>query len=218
MEQPEYDYYEPDGSEPYHLKADQGYGTCGECGSYLENWGACSDGDGDLYDDIGCPNCQETRRKDYAPGYDPDGEDFWALYEAFAMGLPRLASPKMVFDWDKAAQIIRAAQPTTASAGLAGDWDYTGGEIYRDGKPVDQEDTSTYLASTWATPQLDLDGDVQDCYIMEDEAFRRWNNGQANVDFAHIYWPPSALALLRGEVIEVQLPAAKLPSGDNPPR
>lgn len=56
------DYY-PDAREPYYIKGDQGYGTCHECGSGLENWGACSDGDGDLYDELGCPNCQEQRGK-----------------------------------------------------------------------------------------------------------------------------------------------------------
>lgn len=71
------EYYDSGINEPYKLEEDQGYGTCAECGSYLENWGACSDGDGDLYDEIGCPNCQETRWKKYAPGYDPDSDDFW---------------------------------------------------------------------------------------------------------------------------------------------
>lgn len=71
------EYYESGMNEPYMLEDDQGYGTCPECASYLENWGACSDGDGDLYDEIGCPYCQETRGKKYVPGYDPDGDDFW---------------------------------------------------------------------------------------------------------------------------------------------
>lgn len=34
----------------------------------------------------------------------------------------------MVFDWDKAARIIRERKPSTAAAGLSGDWEYTGGD------------------------------------------------------------------------------------------
>ena len=33
----------------------------------------------------------------------------------------------MVFDWNKAAQIIKERGATNASAGLSGDWEYTGG-------------------------------------------------------------------------------------------
>lgn len=58
----EYDYFDPTcGGEPYYLDEDQGYGTCPECGSALENSGAVSDGDGDLYDSLVCPLCQEER-------------------------------------------------------------------------------------------------------------------------------------------------------------
>lgn len=56
------DYY-PEENEPYFLRDDTGLGTCPECGSYLENWGAVSQGDGDMYDELGCPNCQEPRAK-----------------------------------------------------------------------------------------------------------------------------------------------------------
>lgn len=50
--------------EPYSLEDDT-WGTCPDCGSGLENWGAYSDGDGDLYDLIGCPNCQEEKDREY---------------------------------------------------------------------------------------------------------------------------------------------------------
>lgn len=42
----------------------------------------------------------------------------------------------MVFDWDKAARLIQEKKPKWATAGLRGDWEYTGGTIYEDGKPV----------------------------------------------------------------------------------
>ena len=62
-----------------------------------------------------------------------------------------------VFDWDKAAKIIKERRPKTASAGLSEDWEWTGGTIYENGKPVKNE--YTYLASRWATPILILDGE-----------------------------------------------------------
>jgi hypothetical protein len=42
------------------------YGNCPTCGYPLSNWGAASDGDGDLYDEIGCDACQEVVRKIHA--------------------------------------------------------------------------------------------------------------------------------------------------------
>jgi hypothetical protein len=92
-----------------------------------------------------------------------------------------------VFDWDKAARRIVETCAREASAGLAGDWGYTGGEIWRDGKPVPKEDTYTYLASLWATPELDLDGNVEDCWIAADET--EWDS--------RTYWPDSALAIIQ---------------------
>jgi hypothetical protein len=123
--------------------------------------------------------------------------DTWS---AFAMGQANKGKPLKVFDWDKAAALIRERKPEEASAGLAGDWEYTGGTIYRDGKPVPKEDTYTYLASTWATPQLDMDGDVVACYRMEDEVPQEW--GESGKLYAGVYWPKSALAVLAGELPE----------------
>ena len=75
---PEDDDYYPDANEPYFLSEDQGYGTCPECGSALENWGAVSQGDGDLYDELGCPNCQEPMGKANLIWLDADDvEDYW---------------------------------------------------------------------------------------------------------------------------------------------
>ncbi len=62
---------------------------------------------------------------------------------AFAMGQANLGRPHKVFDWKKAAEIIRDEKPNRASAGLAGDWEYTGGDIYRDGK-MSRTITRTY--------------------------------------------------------------------------
>ena len=104
---------------------------------------------------------------------------------AFAMGEANRGRTEMVFDWDKAAQLIREKRPQSASAGLAGDWEYTGGTIYEDGKPY--MDSYTYLASTWATPELEMDEEVVPCYRMENET-PDWD--------AHTKWPESALAIL----------------------
>jgi hypothetical protein len=116
------------------------------------------------------------------------------LAEGIIIGAARSASarargePGKVFDWDKAARRIREEQAFEASAGLSGDWNYTGGCIWSEGKP--DTDSYTYLGSAWATPELDLDGNVEDCYITEAEATKRgWD--------AHTKWPESALAILR---------------------
>lgn len=107
---------------------------------------------------------------------------------AFAMGqMNRHCEPK-VFDWDKAATLIKERQPEIAVAGLAGDWGYTSGIIFEDGKPT--KDPCAFLASTWATPLLELDGEADECYKLQSDV-PEWG--------ADTQWPQSALDILRGE-------------------
>ena len=113
-------------------------------------------------------------------------------FAAFAMGRTATAmnSPHRVFDWHKAAELIRKRKPLIASAGLRDDWEYTGGEIYRDGKPVPKGESYTYLASNWAIPELDMDGEIVECFVMLDDS-PGWGS--------HTYWPKTALAILDAE-------------------
>lgn len=85
-------------------------------------------------------------------------------------------TPK-AFDWDKAALIIKEQlinhPDLVAEAGLQGDWEFTGGVIFKNGKPTN--DDYTYLASIWAIPTLilSIDGNEQeiDCFVEENERF-----------------------------------------------
>lgn len=106
--------------------------------------------------------------------------------EAFARGQASRGQRARVFDWDKAARIIKERGANEAWAGLAGDWGYTGGRILSDGKPVPSEETYVFLASTWATLELEVDGDLMDCWTWVDES--GWDEDT--------YWPASALAIL----------------------
>ena len=98
-----------------------------------------------------------------------------------------------VFDWDEAARIIRnrldnledGEDPPRFSAGLAGDWDCTSGVIHEDGEIVD--DTYTYLASMWATPVLDIDGEEISCWVYKTDSVE-WDAGTN--------WPDSARAIV----------------------
>jgi hypothetical protein len=104
---------------------------------------------------------------------------------AFAMGNASRGKEAMVFDWDKAAQMILEMKADEARAGLSGDWEWTGGYIYEDGKP--DFDGYTFLASTWATPEIEIDGEVYDCYKMKSET--EWR--------ADTKWPESAIDILK---------------------
>lgn len=84
---------------------------------------------------------------------------------AFARGAASRGNPVRVFDWDNAARLIRERKPAVARAGLAHDWEYTGGTIAVNGDPVTTD--YTYLASTWARPELDMDGEVVDCWVYQ---------------------------------------------------
>ena len=105
--------------------------------------------------------------------------------QAFAKGELNRGKPLKVFDWDKAAQLIKEKQPKAAAAGLSGDWDYTGGIIYSDGSII--EDEYTYLASTWATPELEIDDEIIDCWKYQDET-PNWDS--------ETKWPESARKVL----------------------
>lgn len=112
---------------------------------------------------------------------------------AFAMAEQARAAGAelMVFDWDKAAQIIRDTSAKHAYAGLRDDWEYTGDTIYEDGQPV--KNCDTYLASVWAVPELEVNGEVIPCYRMESAA-PGWG--------AKTKWPASALAILRADIVD----------------
>ena len=109
---------------------------------------------------------------------------------AFAMGQLNRGNELMVFDWDKAAQFIRESGAHTAYAGLCGDWEYTGDCIFKNGEPYNGD---PFLASTWATPQLEIDGEVFDCYRMQSET-PGWGSATK--------WPESALAILAGKIVD----------------
>jgi len=97
---------------------------------------------------------------------------------------------RRVFDWIKAASIIRSTMPDSADAGLYEDWDMTSTTIFRGGK-IERNDDG-HLASTWATPQLWLRrGDELtccDCYVDSDST--SWTDSTR--------WPEEAVAKLHG--------------------
>lgn len=107
---------------------------------------------------------------------------------AFAMGAMNRDKTLMVFDWDKAAELIVEHGARSASAGLSGDWEWTGGDILCDGSPVPKEDTYVYLASTWAPPELKIDGEIFECWRFEGDGVE-WT--------ADTYWPDSAREILK---------------------
>lgn len=108
---------------------------------------------------------------------------------AFAMGDANRDREYMIFDWDEAARRIKRSGTLEASAGLRNDWEYTGGDILRKGNPVKEGETYTFLASTWAAPELDLGEGPEKCYLMASET--DWDE--------KTLWPPSALLILNTE-------------------
>ena len=106
---------------------------------------------------------------------------------AFEMAKANQDNELMVFDWDKAANLIKASPESEFGAGLSGDWEWTGGDIWSDGKPIPEEDTYVYLSSTWATPEISINGVIQDCYKMQSKT-PNWN--------ADTYYPVEAKKIL----------------------
>jgi hypothetical protein len=108
-------------------------------------------------------------------------------FKAFVMGTINCNKETMVFDWLKAANIIKQKKPKQASAGLSGDWEWTGGKIWENGKPIAKKDTYTYLESTWAVPELMIDGKTIECYEMKHKL---------PMYDCHTYWPKEALDII----------------------
>lgn len=81
-----------------------------------------------------------------------------------------------VFDWDKCAEILKEKKATenksTVYAGLAEDWSWTADTIMSEGVPLGDDDIFAYLASSWATPILDIDGEEIECWTYLDENTR----------------------------------------------
>jgi hypothetical protein len=107
-------------------------------------------------------------------------------FKAFAMGQANAGKELMVFDWAEAARRIKASGTDHASAGLRSDWEWTGGIIFDDGQPY--MDGYTYLASTWAVPELDVGNGPEACYRMQSET-PGWDSGTK--------WPEEALEILK---------------------
>ena len=76
------------------------------------------------------------------------------------MGEANRGKEMMVFDWNKAARLIRERKPECASAGIRSDWEYTGGTIYEGGEAV--VDDYKKLSSKWVGHETDIDGDIID--------------------------------------------------------
>lgn len=92
---------------------------------------------------------------------------------AFTIGQANQGKPLMVFDWDKAVSIIKANGYKNCGAGLQFDFEWTAGMILVDGKPY--TDDYTYLASTWATPQLIIYSDDNDGIEDYEETIDCWS-------------------------------------------
>lgn len=109
------------------------------------------------------------------------------MVSAMILGFASRGEDLMVFDWDRAASIIKERGATNAFAGLRSDYEWTGGDILVDGKPC--RESYTYLSSMWAVPELVIDGDTIPCFKMESET-DGWGHDTK--------WPPSSIAILEG--------------------
>ncbi len=107
-------------------------------------------------------------------------------FEAFLRSQAALGQPRKVFDWHKAADLIRERQPVIARAGLRDDWEWTGGTIWQDGQPV--ANCYSYLGSNWATPELNIDGEIVECWVWQDDS-PGWTE--------ETKWPETALERVR---------------------
>ena len=103
---------------------------------------------------------------------------------AYAINMSTPDGHGKVFDWVKAAKILKEKNPDEACAGLLEDMEWTAGTIWLEHKPYNEE--YTYLSSRWATPVLEIDGEHIECWESSDGS--KWNSDTK--------WPDEALALI----------------------
>lgn len=113
----------------------------------------------------------------------------------FGMMQPKDPNGVKVFNWKKAAKIIKKRKPVEAYAGLKEDWGCTSGKIIEAGKINKQESFCIYLASTWATPVLVIDV-LGDGVEEEIDCWIRKKNTEYD---SHTYWPKDAKDILKGD-------------------
>jgi len=106
--------------------------------------------------------------------------------KALALGAANRGKDPRVFDWDKAAKLIKERKPNLVEAGLEEDMEWTAGTIYENGKIVKND--YTYLSSTWATPVVVIDGDIIECWKMGSETKFKFDTK----------WPKSAIEIMEG--------------------
>lgn len=107
----------------------------------------------------------------------------------FTMGELTRGDEPMVFDWIKAAKIIKERGAKNARAGLEGDWEETEKIILADGKLTTEP--YQHLSSTWATPRLEIDGEIIPCFVMQGEQLD-WDSDT--------FWPEEAKKILFGDI------------------
>lgn len=102
-------------------------------------------------------------------------------------------NPFKVFDWDKAAKIIREElekdKDLIAEAGLEGDWNYTSGTIFKNGESIDSE--YTYLCSNWAIPTL---------IINNEKEFECWTYQKLSRFNSDSKWDEKSLEILKNGI------------------
>lgn len=122
--------------------------------------------------------------------------------QTISRGEATRGDPRKVFDWEQAARLIAEHPTEIVDAGLAEDWTYTSGTIWNNGNtPAKGEHIQLYLASTWATPAIEIGGALQECW--------RWASDTPDWD-SDTYWPDEARAILAassidGEVVDETL-------------
>jgi hypothetical protein len=72
-----------------------------------------------------------------------------------------------IFDWAKAAKLIKKYNADHAEAGLMEDWEMTSETIWCDNKP--EREAGNFLYSDWATPALQIGDALYRCYKYGEE-------------------------------------------------
>lgn len=115
-------------------------------------------------------------------------------FDIFVNGFRHEKNERRVFDWNKAARVLRDRDETTCKACIIEDYNETVGFILVDGRPA-IDHPLPYLSSCWGTPCLVFEnGDSMPCWIPQSES-PDWTG--------YTYWPESARNILKG-VISVE--------------
>lgn len=118
-------------------------------------------------------------------------------------------------DWKKIVDIIVEKNLKYVRAGLNGDWDNTCSVIFREGRPVTEEDARFYSCSDWAIPAIEYADEEEMEFVRENCFYKIEDGDKGNFEIdPNEKWPVEALIYWIEKKKEKKIPKNSMSESD----